>query len=78
MDLAGAINGALANNSKDIDGDGDVDEDAEPEREDVRAPSAVSVSPTTYGSRNLSRKTLNKIRERRSYYYKRSYSNCHA
>ncbi len=39
-DLAGAINGALANNSKDIDGDDDFDEDAEPEREDVRAPSA--------------------------------------
>ena len=55
--LAGAINGALANNSKDIDGDDDVDEDAELEREDVRRsavwpppkPSAsVSLSPQTH------------------------------
>jgi hypothetical protein len=40
MDLAGAINGALANNGKDIDRDDEYDRNV-PERERRQAPSAL-------------------------------------
>jgi len=48
IDLAGVINGALANNSKDIDRDDDVDEDAEPERQAPSAPPKTSASVSAF------------------------------